>query len=560
MLMMASRNKNCQFDVEPIEGGWCSETLINQVYFYSGLDCNDMLERKTFIKYSESNLTISRSSSAEIPLFYFLSKEDVLYISDSVYELQERVKQEVDIGVAYEYIYSQFLPKEKTLFTDIYQLLNSQEIKFTIKNNKVFMQVNDAFSLPMAEIAEGGERELALQLRQEISLAHQRRMGSRNALFLSGGIDSQVMALTLSRDLELGKSLEGLHFHVKGARQNESEHARTTAKKLGLGFTSAEIDPNKKINLNSLIMSNAPYIGSISIVSLLSSASLPRGTTVYTGQDTRLHTPTLKKIDEKFISLLSKPLIGSLQSRLAKIVISAHNFVGCKYDTKLYRNLSFLAQVNSINHYLVNRFFNVTVLPFQSQKKQGELLELISTDLNDLDYSSMRSLFNSLVMVLWRRQYLYDINYMQSCTAEYGMKLAAPFYDGRLADFSAQLPYNLATRLTSGRAGHGDKNVYVNKYLLRSAYKGELDDSLIYRDKAVCLTAQMFFNGGLVQELNEFMNDDWVGKNEFAKALYLNEIQKMCSYKHKNWCEQDHWLMMMVFNALVVYKALRGLN
>ena len=560
MLILVSVNKVFQFDSSPIQDGWCSETSGELSIFYSGFDCNEPLEKKTLISVSGKEVKISRSCSAEIPLFYFLSAESELYISDSVNELQQRVKQPVDIDTAYEYIYSQFLPKDKTLFSGIYQLLNLEEVKFSIEEGKVSILRNDKFFLPMVEMLDDSEKNIALQLRQEIGRAHKQRMGTRNALFLSGGIDSQVMAVTLSRDLGLGKSLQGLHFHVKGASQNELLDARNTATNLDIDFTAIEVDPNKKISLDLLLKSNAPYIGSISISTLLGEASLSPDTTVYTGQDTRLHTPTFKGIDENFISFLSKPLIGSLISRFSTKILEGYIFSGGRYDSKIYRNLSFLSQVNNVKHYLANRYFKISKFPFQDNRKQSELLGRISSDLKGLDDSSMRSLFNGLVAALWRRQYLYDINYMQSCTSEYGLKLAAPFYDGSLADFSAQLPYELVTRLTSGRSGHGAKKVSVNKYLLRSAYQGELDDSLIYRDKAVCLTSHMFFNGGLVKDLEGFMNDDWVSKNESSRMLYLHEIQTICSYKHKNWREQDHWLMMVVFNSLIVYKSLRELD
>jgi asparagine synthase (glutamine-hydrolysing) len=540
--------------------GWNSRLEGEVIRFYSNLDCNLLVNYKTWIEVNQVSVVISRSSSAEIPLFYGVVGS-FLYLSDSIYELQEKLKKSLDIDVAYEYIYSQFLPKEKTLFEGLCQLLNNQKLFFSFIDGKVVKRVEDNFSLPMEEMNDSDEKSISLKLREEIAQAHKKRIGANNALFLSGGLDSQVMAITLSKDLELGSSVQGLHFHVKGAAQTELDDAKKTAMNLGIGFTAVEVDPYERIDFQSLSRMNAPYIGSVSIDNLLRKASLDAGTTVFTGQDTRLHTPSLKKIDERLLSLLySNPILGAGLSHAAKFLLKSRNALTTNYDSNFYRKLSFFAFSGKEEQYLVNRFFHVTNLPFHSRQKQLELIARISGELTNIDLSNKRSLFNTLVKGLWRRQFLYDVNYMQSNAHQHGLILASPFYDAHLAEFSARLPFDLASKITKGRAGHGVDEVSVNKYLLRQAYKGELDNSLIFRDKAVCLTAHMFFNGGLRDILEDFINDKELVRDDRAKQLYLDEIQKLCKIKHGIWQEQDHWLMMVVFNALVVYRFLRESN
>jgi len=543
-------------------GNWAlsEETTTTQLTktrcFISTLDTNHT--KNTQIKIGQSTLTLQRNDSAEVPLFYFVSGHQI-WISDSVYELQEQLKQPMHIDSAYAYLYSQFLPKERTLFQGIYQVLNNQSIDVTYQDTNLDIKTTDLFSLPMTEFQGMSERQLTNGLREAITEAHAKRLGSSNALFLSGGLDSQVMAITLSKDLALGSNVSALHFSVKNARQTELKEAELTAKTLNLPFHAVEVDSQKDINFERLLKMNAPYLGAVSIHQLLENTHLEEKTTVFAGQDTRLHTPSLQAIDEKILALYKLPGFGTSVNYAAKVGLTMKQAINAKFDSRLYRKLSFFSGTDSSKKYLANRFFHIAHLPFQDKQRINNLRDDIVHDLANLEISNKRELFNTVAKQLWRRQFIYDINYMSDTINDQGYKVAMPFYDEKLAYYSAQLPFNLASKVTRGRAGHGEKETSVNKYLLRKAYDGELDDSLVYRDKAVCLTAHMFFNGGLLSELESFISASWLKDNDVAHALHLVDLQSLCARKHENWLESDHWLMMTVFNALIIFNHLRRL-
>ena len=524
--------------------------------FISTLDANH--SKKTQIKIENDTLILQRNDSAEVPLFYFVRGHQI-WISDSVYELQEQLKQPIHIDSAYAYLYSQFLPKESTLFQGIYQVLNNQSIDITYQHPDLVINSTDLFSLPMTEFQGMSEKQLTDGLREEIKEAHATRLGSSNALFLSGGLDSQVMAITLSKDLALGSNVSALHFSVKNARQTEVKEAELTAKTLNLPFHTVEIDSKKDINFDQLLKMNAPYLGAVSIHQLLENTHLEEKTTIFAGQDTRLHTPSLEAIDENILALYKLPGFGTSISYAAKAGLTIKQAIHENFDSRLYRKLSFFSDTNSSKKYLANRFFHIAHLPFQDKQRMTNLRDDIVHDFAHLEIKNKRELFNTVAKQLWRRQFIYDINYMSHTTNNQGYKVAMPFYDEKLAHYSAQLPFHLASKVTRGRAGHGEKETSVNKYLLRKAYDGELDDSLVYRDKAVCLTAHMFFNGGLLGELESFISASWLKDNEVAQALHLIDLQTLCARKQGNWLESDHWLMMTVFNALIVFNHLRRL-
>lgn len=529
--------------------------------FYSKHDSHS--EEKTTVLVSNERIVLDRNGSAEIPLFYFFDGNVVL-VSDSVYELQSSVSQPLDLDASYQYLYSQFLPREKTLFKGVSQVLNSQKVTLSLSEKGVQATIDatieDNFSLPMTEFEGKSEKELTLGLREKITQAHASRLSDSNAIFLSGGLDSQVMAIALSKDLSLGNSLASLHFSVKNARQSELEDAKLTAATLQLPFHAVEVDAEKEIDFSALLKMNAPYIGAVSIQQLLQSADLSENTTVFAGQDTRLHTPSLQPIDEKLLGLYRLPGFGLLASTVARLALTAKYTMNGEYESKRYRQLAFFAGAGSTNKYLANRFFHIAYLPFQKKAEITKLQASITEGLGNIGINNKRELFNTIALQLWRRQFIYDINYMHDTIGANNNKVAMPFYDTELAHYSAQLPFDLAAKMTRGRAGHGANEVSVNKYLLRKAYEGELDDSLVFRDKAVCLTAHMFFNGGLSRELENFINASWLLKNEAAQFLHLSELQDLCRRKHKKWLESDHWLMMTVFNALVIYNHLRAVT
>lgn len=540
-------------------GRWISDESTTSLRYRFISNSDSHQTDKTQIEVGPEQVTLSRSGSAEVPLFYYVYQND-LFVSDSVYVLQQQVQQPIDHDAAYQYIYSQFLPQEKTLFQHIFQVLNQQTLSFSVKNGKIDCQVDDSFDLPMQEFVGMDEQALTTTLRQKIMQAHGDRLGSDNAIFLSGGLDSQVMSITLSKDLSLGNRLTALHFSVKNARQSELEDARLTADTLAIPFHAVEIDPENEVDFASLVKMNAPYIGAISISQLLGSADLAANTTVFAGQDTRLHTPFLQAIDEKILTIYRLPFSGLVISGLARIALKTKMAFNNEFESKLYRKLAFFNGTNTTSKYLTNRFFHTALLPFQSSSQVNALQQSIANELAQVSLTNKRDLFNTVVKQLWRRQFLYDINYMHDTIGVNHGKVAMPFYDVELANYSAQLPFDLAAKVTKGRAGHGATEVSVNKYLLRKAYEGELDDSLVYRDKAVCLTAHMFFNGGLKHELEAFIDAGWLSGNEDAQNLHLSELQTLCKSKHRQWQEEDHWLMMMVFNALVIFHHLRDLG
>ena len=141
-----------------------------------------------------------------------------------------------------------------------------------------------------------------------------------------------------------------------------------------------------------------------------------------------------------------------------------------------------------------------------------------------------------------------------------GMLCSLPFYDINLSKFASSLPFDLTTKFTSGRGGHNKKKVTVNKFLLRLAYKNELDKSLIFRDKAVCQVNYLFLNGSLNGIIDDFCSDHNLINSDFGKLMHFSGIKKIFIEKRNNWKSDDNWIGNVAINALIIWSLAKKFN
>lgn len=511
------------------------------------------------INIDSNKIIISRGASGEHPIFY-TTIGDVVLISNSAARIANLVEAKISIIACYEFIYFEYPGPGRTLFEGVFQVLNGQNIEICKnKERELEVKIQDSFTLPTIEYENViSNDELARKLREEITRAHAARVSNSNTVLLSGGIDSQVMAIALSRDLGLQNILTAT-FAVKGADQNESSDAAHVAKQLGLEWLLVEVDPNIDIDFDELTQLNSPYIGSIAMQQLLPRISSSRlsSETLFAGQDTRLHTPALG-VHDKWIwnTLFRSTILPSMSAKISEFGLS--KFAKTDENRFIYRLLKLFAESPNFASFLANRYFHVRRFFFNENSREfSRAFSNIYEELRQADPREPRATYNRIVSSNWRRQYLFDIGHMVGSANKSSLSCALPFYDKSLSDFSAIIPFSVATKLTVGRAGHSDRKIKVNKYVLREAYKNDLDHSMIYRDKAVCATNYLFFNGCLREIIGQFIEDAEIPNSHAGRILHMVEIQNICKEKDGNWKAKDNWIANVVFNAIIVWRTLK---
>lgn len=480
---------------------------------------------------------------------YYKITSSKIIVSDNVNSvLNATDDNQIDEMAAFNFIYFEMPWKPQSLFKDIYSALNDTVYCFDKQNNSFTLQ--DYFKVQSTKNCQ------TLTLRDSITAAHEKRLSTDNAIFLSGGIDSQVMAIALRKDLGT-KNLSSYNFSIKGAKNSEHAEAKQTANRLGIDFEHVEVDPKKEIDFEKLFLEqNSPYVGSIPLSNIFSKVNNNRNVTFFGGQDTRLHTPSLTQLDllywqfNSIIGSASKPILNTAGKLGAFTLMHARRKERTEKFDRLIRLVSNLSKPQN---FLAYRHFHIHQFDFINEKlaTHGALNELKAI-LSNQSFSTPRDTYNKIVELNWRKQYMFDIEYMVGNCRGFGFDCVMPFYDKELAQFSANIDFDLATKITKGRAGHSNKQVRVNKFALREAYKGELDDSLIYRDKAVCPTTYMFFNGALKASLNDFIYNNPLVGTELGEAIYINELIALAKKKHQSWKPEDNAILVVIFNAIVI--------
>jgi len=480
---------------------------------------------------------------------YYKVSSSKIVISDSVERiLSSTVDNEIDEVTAFNFIYFEMPWKPQSLFKGINAALNDTVYTYNSLEND--FEMKDYFEIKTSDKSSN------LTLRDSITRAHEKRLSTDNAIFLSGGLDSQVMCIALKKDLGVERLLS-YNFSIKGAVESEHIEAKQTAVRLGIDFNHIEVDPSKEVDFESLFLTqNSPYVGAISLSSIFDNIGGNANVTFFGGQDTRLHTPALTKLDLNYWKINS--VLGGVANPLLNILGRTSSFTLRSLSRKVRsekfdRLLKLIANAGKPGSFLSYRHFHIHQFDFinESSKKNKNLNELKSL-LGNANFSNPRQLYNKIVELNWRKQYMFDIEYMVGTSRAFGFDCVMPFYDKELAQFSANIDFKSATKFTKGRAGHSNKTVGVNKFVLREAYKGELDDSLIYRDKAVCPTTYMFFNGALKPQLTDFIYNNPLKGTILGETIFIDELITLAKGKHMCWEPQDNAILVIIFNAMII--------
>jgi hypothetical protein len=136
-----------------------------------------------------------------------------------------------------------------------------------------------------------------------------------------------------------------------------------------------------------------------------------------------------------------------------------------------------------------------------------------------------RHLYNLIVAQKWGEQYTDDMRYMQDLGSINNTNIALPFYDINLARMSSTLPFNQASHQTLGRSQFSNRYAIVNKFLLRQAFRDELNESLLMRAKAVSRSQYLLFSGVIGKSITRELRLDLSrGNDSVIRSLGLNQL------------------------------------
>ena len=485
---------------------------------------------------------------------FYAFENGKLILSTNVYDVVKQLKtRSFNTSACLEFLAFEYYAAPQTLFAQVSTLKHGTVLQLDVKTCTVKKVVYE-HSLSNFAI-EDGSSEWPTKLRQKIAEAHERRLGTKNGIYLSGGIDSSIMAITLKNDLGIS-DLCAVTFATKGAERDESADAEFVARQLSIPFNRVSVDPNADIDLMPILeRSNFPYMGALilsSVGGFLKEQEFS-GFNMYAGQDTRLHTPPYNYVDKFVLSTLAdrKTLrkLASLLSRIILAFIKNTEFVNSKAGKGFVR----LSYADNLIQYLCHFFFH---LHENSSLTKAKLFEQIYLELylslsNRIgENNSARHILHSLVAISHDRQYYNDMSYMIGNTETFTENCSMPFYDEALNEYSATVPMHVKTKFSVGRAGHTYRTKFVNKFPIREAYRRELSKEMIYRDKAVCITNHMYLNGSLRPYVEDYFPKSRLAELGIIKELDLQHLIDKARMKSGNWGIGDYEDVVEVHNLL----------
>ncbi len=504
-----------------------------------------------YLDQSSRLIVFSRDFSGTRNIYYSI-ETNKLIIGVNVYDVVKQLHvRNFNAAICMEFLAFEYFSAPYTLFNGVYAIPHGCSIIL----DHVFNTVKVIRHVSLNEINESHDSKWPKSIRDLVVRAHKKRLTRRNGIYLSGGIDSSIMAISLRKDLNVD-NLVAFTFSTKGAEQDEFAYAKRVAGQLGIHCEHIIVDPEEEIDAENLMLkANFPYIGAIILDKIgkhIHEMGM-EGINLFAGQDSRLFTPAYNIVDDLVLNkLLRHSSIRSNVSKLASFIIN-------RIPTgKVRKGIERLKFANVISEYFLRYFLH---LHRQSDLIFSESLEYVRSQLKQYTTSAdARILFNAFVDYTWDRQHSCDMAYMIGNTKAHGNICNMPYFDSELACLGASLSMRERLRLSLGRAGHSQKLILVNKYPIRQAYKGDLTKDLIYRDKAVCVTNHMYLNGALSYYVKKFFLKPRLVEIGLAARLNLDIVISRALTRSGLWTMHDYDDVVETHNCLFLEIIARQLD
>lgn len=512
-----------------------------------------LIDKKT------EEIHVLRDTSGLNTGYYFLTSNG-LCISNLVHEIAETYRTPLSKESVFQFLYSNFVWDGQTLYENILEFPMGSAYKFDFQLNLIEHEV------PKLEFDSQEnnltEKENIQQLRQEIVDAHKKYINTQNVILLSGGIDSVAMMIALD-DLVPKNNIEAHSYKVKNAEGDETVYAKSISDHLNISLKIFENDLQYKLTSKlfeeTVLQMNIPYIGVHVFGDNFKSTDK---ITYYAGQDTRLHTPSVNKIDTiafSFFKLFNNfRFILVVLDKLMALLRICLNFLNAgKSKNRAIRGLYRATYIFNTQQYILKYYFGIDRNAINHFKIPLELYNTFKSKyhLNLSKVKNERGLYNAIVGLKWKEQYVTDIRYMKDMARMKGAYLAMPFYDMKMAEFSAHIPFKLAVKQMLGKAKFGETKEMIYKYVLRKSLEDKIDKKTYFRSKAAPGTSYAMFNASLSNVLKSILNNDLENEKSFIKEFELKNFISDFMNKKEKWGMDDEGYLIKIYNtaALVIY-------
>lgn len=318
-------------------------------------------------------------------------------------------------------------------------------------------------------------------------------------VLLSGGIDSLTM-LKYAKEGVPGPVVT-LTFSFKDLHPNELEPARVAARYFGSEHREMVIEPERALDLYVRALAAGESSNPAWLVALAEKDYLERtgrAMAVFTGEDTRLHTPSFDAAREIGVLLNRNPARASRRRALAAVLgrlLRRYPFKG-SVNNYLCGWADHLTPRPDFDSYLIEAL-TAFHLPAGAETAIGGNFSRLLAEVPQIkDEDDLQAIYKKYVAFEYRTQYTDDMHCGAVSWAGPLTELHFPFYDWEAVEAANLVPYHLA------RGGiftlqSGSKMPFVRKRMARAVIEHGVPRKLLFKAKKTCPALHLLFNSSL---------------------------------------------------------------
>jgi hypothetical protein len=316
-------------------------------------------------------------------------------------------------------------------------------------------------------------------------------------VLLSGGIDSVTMLRYLSKLAP--RRVFTLTFSFKDMYPNELEPSLIAARHFRSEHHELILEPREmgKMYIRMLLASDSPnYACIMNVAERAYLEALGGDYDIFSGEDTRLHTPTFDYPRELGI-LVNRNIAGaSPVFRRAAAATARILELWPVYPKGYLRHWAKnLHPKGDLKTHIVQSLLSLSVPEGCSL---GKNFQSFVTEVPDFSPSdSFQVIFKKLVAFEYRWQYTDDMHSGKRSATGSRTELQFPFYDWQCVEVCNRIPYHLGMRpMLTLRSW--SRIPLVRKRILRKLLEGSVPTNILYRAKATCPCSHLLFNAALL--------------------------------------------------------------
>lgn len=489
--------------------------VILKLYEKYGTACFKMLDGMYAFSIhdkTQNKVFIARDFFGEKPLYYTQNESNFLWASElksivSVIPNKPDLSKE-GLNLFFKLTY---IPAPFTVYENIFKLEANHFIEYDVENKSY--QVNKIDEI-VSNVSDLSFKEATSRLYDLVMHSIESRSVSDVPLgtFLSGGVDSSIISLGLSKIVD--SKIDTFSIGFDKASFDETDKSRLVAKLINSNhheFILKEADIIADID-NVLLNFDEPFADSSALPTYLVSKQTREyvkvaltgdgGDEVFAGYNKYY----MGKLNTRYTQYVPKFLHHSLKPVLQKLLSTKDDNRGKRFKLKKF--------VDAVD-YSGNNYWNIISLGFQNTSM------LLS------DNYSLTNLFSHYSKEIANPKNLHDFREIDRLLSLEGdmlvkvdrtsmlnsLECRSPFLNKSLWDFSNGLPENFLI------------NKWDKKHILKEAFKHEFPDDFLNKSKkGFVVPVGDWLRKGLSSELKSYIDDDFLDRQNIFYKDYIKNL------------------------------------